>query len=95
MNLDYGTKLMSTQCKSCPFQIGGLDLGTDKMSEIMEYLIRGINHMCHSDKTNHTICRGGRDYQLEIWHRLSIIKEATDNALYDAMAETGCNLIIK
>ena len=61
------------------------------MLEITGYLLQGVNHLCHSDETNHIICRGGRDYQLEIWHRLSIIKEPTDVALHEAMIESGTN----
>ncbi len=91
LNLEPDTNLMQTQCKSCPFQADGIKLGAKKMSEIIEYLIQGVNHFCHSDETHHTICRGGRDYQLEIWHRQSIIKEPTDDALCEAMIGSGIN----
>jgi len=91
LNLEPETTLMQTQCKSCPFQADGIKLGAKKMSEIMVYLIQGVNHFCHSDRTNHTICRGGRNYQLEIWHRRSVIKEPTDGALHEAMIESGIN----
>lgn len=91
MNLAHDITTISTQCKSCPFQADGIKLGIEKMSEIREYLVRGVNHFCHSDTTHHAICRGGRNYQLEIWHRLSIIKEPTDGALHEAMIESGIN----
>ena len=77
------------QCDSCPFLPGGLKLGTDKMTQIESYLLSGTNHFCHSDKTNKTICQGGRKYQLEMWHKMGIIEAPTNEALRIAMAKAG------
>ena len=84
-----GARINSTKCKSCPFREGGLDLGVTRINEIMTYLVAGVNHFCHSDKTERTICRGGRDYQLEIWHRVGILDHPTDDALGKALIVSG------
>jgi len=85
MDLKPHTKVRLVQCSFCPFRRNiGLKLGVQKMGEIQTYLIQGINHFCHSDRTNLTICRGGRNYQLNIWHRLGFIEKPTDDALHSA-----------
>jgi len=91
MKIKPGTKVNETQCATCPFREDGkgLDLGAAKMSEITAYLIKGQNHFCHSDSRNRTICRGGRNYQLSVWHRLGLISEPTDEAVRQAMTDVG------
>ncbi len=77
------------QCISCPFKEDGLKLDTEKMGEIFSYLITGTNHFCHSDYRDNAVCRGGRNYQLDIWAKIGLIDEPTDTALYKAMRESG------
>ena len=89
MKIQPGTKVNQSQCSTCPFLRTGLQLDPDKMVEIYSYLSEGQNHFCHSDETNHTVCRGGRDYQLNLWYRLGIIAAPTDQALSEAMAQRG------
>lgn len=84
-----GCSVAARQCESCPFHRGGLDLGQEKMAEITGYLLAGQNHMCHSDQAHKTVCRGGRQYQLEVWHRRGIISAPTDEALAAAMRACG------
>jgi hypothetical protein len=84
-----GAKIRSLPCSSCPFQPGGLDLGEDKMTEIKAYLAAGQNHLCHSDGTNKTVCRGGRRFQLQVFHARGWIAEPTDEALREAMKALG------
>lgn len=77
-------------CKNCPFQeVGAIELAPGRVEEIKSYLVSGTNHECHGDRTGHTICRGGRNYQLEMWCRMGIIPEATDAALREAMKQAG------
>jgi len=78
-------KLNQKSCRTCPFREGGLELGAYRMGEIQLYLVKGTNHMCHSDRSDKTICRGGRNYQLVIWHRMGMIENPTDNSLDEAM----------
>lgn len=76
-------------CKSCPFTENGLKLHPDKLTEIQGYLISGTNHFCHQDKSNQTVCRGGRDYQLKIWFKMGIISEPTHESLIITMRRMG------
>lgn len=82
-------KLHNLPCADCPFRPEGLKLGPEKMNEIYGYLLQGTNHLCHSDRTNHTICRGGRDWQLTMLARLGLIAQPSDAALEGAMLERG------
>lgn len=82
-------KLAKKQCKSCPFLPEGLCLPPDKMIEIYEYLAGGTNHLCHGDRSDQTICLGGRTWALETWHSMGIISAPTNEALADAMRRHG------
>lgn len=73
----------------CPFLPEGLCLPPDRMSEIYEYLVGGTNHLCHSDRSDQTICLGGRNWVLKVWHSMGIISAATDEALAEAMRSHG------
>lgn len=78
---------MPRQCATCIFHEDGnqVALRPGRLAEIQAYLIRGTNHVCHTD--DRRACRGGRDYQLTIWHRMGMIPAPTDAALDAAMAE--------
>ena len=92
MELKPGTKVARQQCATCPFRHqsdGGLALSAEKMTEVYIYLLGGTNHLCHSDRDDSTICRGGRNYQLTIWHRLGWIASPTDEALAEAIVTAG------
>lgn len=82
-------KLPEQQCASCPFSCTGLKLGKDKMFEIYQYLFEGTNHLCHSDRSGATICWGGRQWQLDVWSKMGIIEEPTNEALAIAMEKAG------
>lgn len=83
------TRICRRACGTCPFSAGGIELTPEKMRQIAVYLSRGKNHYCHSDRTNRTICRGGRDLQLRLWTSQRIIAEPTDEALAAAMRKAG------
>jgi hypothetical protein len=68
--------------RQCQLRPGRLD-------EIRAYLIGGTPHLCHHAPENRFACRGGRDYQLMIWHRLGMISAPTDGALAEAMRGLG------
>lgn len=83
-------KLQNNQCKTCPFrESGGVDLRPERMAEIQSYLLNGTNHMCHSDRSNESVCYGGRQWQLEMWYRLGIITSPTNEALCEAVRKVG------
>jgi hypothetical protein len=82
-------KLPKKQCSSCPFLDDGIQLPMTKMLEIYSYLMDGTNHLCHSDRTDNTICVGGRNFQLQFWYEAGIISEPTNEALKEAMLKNG------
>lgn len=85
-----GTVLNPVKCGNCPFrEEGGIDLGEEKMEQIRDYLFKGTSHFCHGDQRNKTICRGGREFQLSMWHRLGFIEAPTNEALKKAMDAAG------
>lgn len=77
-------------CRTCPF--GGeepLELTPGGRQDIINYVIEGKNHLCHSDESNQTVCRGGRDIFLRVATVKGFIKAPTDEALETAMIEAG------
>ena len=60
----------------------------ERQAEIKAYLIKGTNHICH---TTNRICRGARNFQLQIFYRLGLIEEETDEALYKKVKEAQNN----
>lgn len=82
-------KLPDSQCHNCPFLPDGLWLPPEKLAEIYEYLTNGMNHLCHGDRTNNTVCVGGRNWQLEMWCNMGWIDAPTNEALALAMRKTG------
>lgn len=77
------------QCATCIFRSpreGGTPLRPQRLAEIQMYLLNGTNHLCHSARgkkggQRKVACRGGREFQLTIWHRLGMISEPTEEAL--------------
>lgn len=82
-------KLRAKQCKTCPFKRGGVELRPSAMAEIFQYLGEGANHLCHQNRSNTTICLGGRTWQLELWHKRGWITEPTNEALFEEMQRLG------
>lgn len=91
IKIKKGMKVRRSKCATCVFRPecdGGIELSDSRRVEITNYLIGGNNQLCHHDD-NETICRGGRDFQLQIWHCLGLIDKPTDTALRDAMKKNG------
>lgn len=74
------------QCKTCVFHDDQEVITPERLAEIQQYLIKGTNHICH---TTNKICRGGRDYQLQIFYRMGFISEPTDGAIYKKIKNIG------
>lgn len=84
------TRVAKHPCGTCPFSGSKpLNLSSDRLGEIIGYLARGTNHLCHSDQSNETVCRGGRDIQLRHMVALGMIEAPTDEALAKAMRAAG------
>lgn len=76
-----------TQCETCIFRTDGnqTSLAPGRLQEIKAYLIKGVTHYCHTDK--HLACRGGRQFQAEMWHLMRILSQPTIEALERKAAE--------
>lgn len=80
-----------TQCATCVFKReceGGLALAPHRRAKIEAQVLSGNNQLCHHDNDK-TICKGGRDYVLIIWHRMGLIESATAKALNKKLASLG------
>lgn len=75
-------------CNTCPFEgKSPLALPPEKLTEIINYLGEGQNHICHNSQNK--ICRGGRNLQLKIFTAQGFIDKPTDEALAEAMKANG------
>lgn len=77
-----GMPVNPKKCKTCPFQENGC---LEVRHAVMERCMTVGSQMCHGTD-NKTLCRGARDHQIMMFHRLKILKEPTDEAWNEAMA---------
>lgn len=81
--------VMTSRCTTCPFNPDG-DPHTRQtvLNRILE-----ASQICHHpalhDKPETHLCRGARDVQLELMHRLKVIPEPTDTAWAEKWKEIG------
>ena len=61
-----------------------MELAPGRIEEIQAYLMRGTNHMCH---VTNKVCRGGREFQAQVFHRMNIISHPTVYALEKELKE--------
>ena len=80
-----GCNVNKVKCKTCPFNetSDGKYYNPDLVAKLMLTIISEKNHICHTTST--TICRGSRDYQLEIYYRLGVLEAPTDKAWKKAL----------
>jgi hypothetical protein len=72
--------VMRAQCASCPFRVDerGRHPDLQLVGRIQMQVITRASQICH--EVEGYLCRGGRDYQLMIFHRLGVLVEPTDEA---------------
>ena len=77
--------VMAARCVSCPFNPGGdLQLRTAILGRTLFQASQICHHpRTHGRKETH-LCRGARDEQLTLLHRLGWITAATDQAFTEA-----------
>ncbi|UBF29891.1 hypothetical protein K9N68_37405 (plasmid) [Kovacikia minuta CCNUW1] len=79
--------VMKKRCKTCPFNPDGDE---ELQGRVISRLFQA-SQICHHPnlygKPSTHLCRGARDYQLEIFHRLRVIIEPTDEAWGKAWEE--------
>lgn len=74
-------------CETCPFAgENPIELPLDRYLHYLNNLFGHGQHLCHSAE-NKTICRGGRDIQLEWLYRIGALSEPTDTAFNQAVDE--------
>lgn len=91
MKTGRAKSVMPVQCETCIFRDVQHFVSPARLQVIKNYLIAGERHVCHkpSSMRNDVACRGGRNLQLLIWHRMGFIDAPTDDALYAAMESEG------
>ena len=74
-------KVRKNQCKTCPWRPKSPLNHT--VPEIAQKAITEHNHYCHNEqlegRTPTILCRGTRNYQLKIFHKLGVLAEPTDD----------------
>lgn len=79
--------VMKSRCSTCPFRTDKRGRHPDPklVSSIMQRAMSQGSHLCHhprsSNKQTEThLCRGARDFQLQVFHRLGLLEAPTDAA---------------
>jgi len=78
--------VMLNKCVTCPFRTdeSGRHPYPELTSKLMKQVICEASQICHhprqAGKPETHLCRGARDYQLTIFHRLGVIPAPTDAA---------------
>jgi len=89
MNNDaLNCRLRPAPCGNCPFRRDGKGVKV-QMAQYYQNLIDFGNHICHSDDTRKTICRGGREWQLNFLHSVAVIEAPTHKELISVMRASG------
>jgi hypothetical protein len=85
------TPIMKARCKTCPFNSPDSKLANKVQLRVMTQ----ASQLCHStrvaNKPETHLCRGARDYQLEIFYRLGVIAEPTDGSWTNKARQLGIN----
>ena len=87
-----GWPIMPKRCPSCPFNEDG---DAETRSKVLERTGGGLNcsQICHHNflhgKKDAFLCRGLREIQLELLHRLKLIDEPTDEAFASTTKSLG------
>jgi hypothetical protein len=80
--------LMQAQCSTCPFRPEG---DRRVRASVEARIYTSASQICHHPqlhgKNGTHLCRGARDEQLKIFHRLGVIAEPTDAAWAEAWAK--------
>ena len=78
------------KCSSCPFRKNKQGRHRDErlVARIQQDVITDASQVCHhprlSGKAEHSLCRGARDFQLQIYFRMGFLEEPTDKC-WDSM----------
>jgi hypothetical protein len=87
--------VMKRSCPTCPFGImeGGRRRDEQLCARIEAQALGTASQICHHrslhGKPENSLCRGARNFQLMIFHRLGVIAEPTDKAWDETRARLG------
>lgn len=74
--------VMKKKCKTCPFHEE--HVGQVEIANVVRARSLSVSQICHHPrlhgKKETSLCRGGRDLQLNIFHAIGFIDQATDEA---------------
>lgn len=80
-----GWKVMASCCTTCPFREGGdVELRNAVIGRTGLQASQICHHPAIHGKRQTHLCRGARDHQLTILHRLGFLPEPTDAAFSEA-----------
>ena len=82
--------VMKGICPTCPFKRD--EAGVEKCQEIADMVrvrcMTSASQICHHPrlhgKNENSLCRGARDYQLQMFYRIGFISAPTDEAWEEA-----------
>lgn len=84
---------MKGKCPTCPFNKGGngREAAPDIADMVRHRCLTEASQICHhprlhGKKEDH-LCRGARDFQLEVFHRIGLLETPTDEAWKKKMQE--------
>ena len=81
-----GMSVNAKRCKTCPFNDDG-DLRI--RASVEERCLNKASQLCHGTNDT-TLCKGARDFQLQIFHALGWLSAPTQ-AAWDALAIQATN----
>jgi len=87
-------KVMRTQCATCPFRINAYGRHNDPalVTKIQARCLSEASQICHhprlKGRRETRLCRGARNFQLAIFHRIGFLVAPTD-AAWDAIISKG------
>ncbi|MGI2907161.1 hypothetical protein [Tolypothrix sp. VBCCA 56010] len=93
--------VMPAKCVTCPFRTDehGRHPNPQLTSKLMQQVICEASQICHhprqAGKPETHLCRGARDYQLTIFHRLGVIPAPTDAAWQETIKKFNSTNFIK
>lgn len=78
-----GMPVNKTRCKTCPFNDDGcISIRTRVQGQVLST----ASQLCHGTE-NKTLCRGARDFQIQIFFRMGFLREESDQAWEEKFAE--------
>ncbi|MBW4595507.1 MAG: hypothetical protein KME46_22030 [Brasilonema angustatum HA4187-MV1] len=85
--------VMKAKCATCPFRTNesGRHPAPEVVTRIQQTVLTEASQLCHhprqSGKPENHLCRGARDFQLQIFYRMGFLPAPTDEAWHQKYTE--------